>query len=485
MRKCMAAKKNQKMSAKKLLVSLIIGFVAVAFVGSFAYRYTARKGAPPQVAVINGEPISAQSDSIFANFYRQFYEEERKNSKEGEITKEKNRELMRRALDAAIQRTLILQFAKAEGISIDRKTVLATIIRKGYYAGNGKKFDQDRFDRTPEATRRDIFKSEEEQLIINLFYDQYFGSAKTSEPEVKAFYQFMDYGKKIEYVYLRYDDIPEDKLKAFYNENPRLFEKMHAAHILIKNDEQKARSVLDEVLANPEKFGEIAKRESEDTTKEKGGDLGEFYRKDMVPEFSEAAFKLKKNEISPLVKTKFGYHIIKAIKPPWVEPYDKALSRIKREYINANREEVEKAVSSKTKEILAKVSTNPDEFEAVVSDFGLKMTRTDFITVSGQYIMSEDKNVPLFELMNNNDLIDNVFSTAIGQIGGPVKTQDGEIIFKVLGEKAFDQGEYEKSKDYITNIYNNLKENNLFNDWYMHSLRNAKIVDNFDQFFKS
>jgi parvulin-like peptidyl-prolyl isomerase len=99
--------------------------------------------------------------------------------------------------------------------------------------------------------------------------------------------------------------------------------------------------------------------------------------------------------------------------------------------------------------------------------------------------MSEDKNVPLFELMNNNDLIDNVFSTAIGQIGGPVKTQDGEIIFKVLGEKAFDQGEYEKSKDYITNIYNNLKENNLFNDWYMHSLRNAKIVDNFDQFFKS
>ena len=60
-----------------------------------------------------------------------------------------------------------------------------------------------------------------------------------------------------------------------------------------------------------------------------------------------------------------------------------------------------------------------------------------------------------------------------------------EIIFKVLEEKAFDQGEYEKSKDYITNIYRNLKENNLFNDWYLHSLRNADIVDNFDQFFNS
>ena len=151
------------------IISLIIGFVAVAFVGSFAYRYTSRRGAPPQLAVINGEPISVESDSLFANFYRQFYEEERENSGEEGITPDKNRELMRRALDAAIQRTLILQFAKAEGITIDRDTVLATIIRKGHYAGNGKNFDEERFNRTPETTKREIFRSEEEQLIINLF----------------------------------------------------------------------------------------------------------------------------------------------------------------------------------------------------------------------------------------------------------------------------------------------------------------------------
>jgi parvulin-like peptidyl-prolyl isomerase len=87
--------------------------------------------------------------------------------------------------------------------------------------------------------------------------------------------------------------------------------------------------------------------------------------------------------------------------------------------------------------------------------------------------------------MNNDNLIDLVYSTEISRIGGPVKMQDGEIIFKVLEEKAFDQEEYEKSKDYITNIYRNLKENNLFNDWYLHSLRNANIIDNFDQFFNS
>ena len=155
----MASPKKKKMTAKKLIVSLLIGFVAVAFVGSFAYRYTSKRGAPQQAAVINGEPISVATDSLFANLYRQFYEEERQNSGEEGIAAEKNRELMRRALDATIQRTLILQFAKAEGIAIERETVLATIIRKGYYAGKGKNFDEDRFDRTPEPTKRDIFKS--------------------------------------------------------------------------------------------------------------------------------------------------------------------------------------------------------------------------------------------------------------------------------------------------------------------------------------
>ena len=65
---------TKKNPFKKLLVSIIIGFVAVAFVGSFAYRYTARRGVSSNVAVINGEPVSVGPDSLFANFYRQFYE---------------------------------------------------------------------------------------------------------------------------------------------------------------------------------------------------------------------------------------------------------------------------------------------------------------------------------------------------------------------------------------------------------------------------
>ena len=64
-------------------------------------------------------------------------------------------------------------------------------------------------------------------------------------------------------------------------------------------------------------------------------------------------------------------------------------------------------------------------------------------------IYNEEQNIPLFELMNNENLPDLVFSTKINQVGGPLKTSDGEIIFKVIDEKQFDQAEYEKSKDYI------------------------------------
>lgn len=76
---------------------------------------------------------------------------------------------------------------------------------------------------------------------------------------------------------------------------------------------EKAEAILKEVKANPDKFEQIAKKESEDKVSgERGGELGFFAREAMVPEFSNAAFSMKPNTISEeLVKTPYGYHIIK------------------------------------------------------------------------------------------------------------------------------------------------------------------------------
>jgi len=85
--------------------------------------------------------------------------------------------------------------------------------------------------------------------------------------------------------------------------------KVHCAHILVKT-EKEANSVL-ERLKKGEKFSSIAKEISLCPSKKRGGDLGTFSRGKMVKEFEKAAFALQKGQISPIVKTKFGYHVIR------------------------------------------------------------------------------------------------------------------------------------------------------------------------------
>jgi len=88
-------------------------------------------------------------------------------------------------------------------------------------------------------------------------------------------------------------------------------DKIHCAHILVKT-QQEANTVL-ERLKKGEKFATIAKEISLCPSKKKGGDLGTFGRGKMVKEFEEAAFALQKGQISPIVKTKFGHHVIKRL----------------------------------------------------------------------------------------------------------------------------------------------------------------------------
>lgn len=141
--------------------------------------------------------------------------------------------------------------------------------------------------------------------------------------------------------------ISDSEAEKYYNENKDKFthgEQVRASHILISADtlqtirelksknkdmepeelnkkveeifaakKAKAEAVLKEVKANPDKFEQIAQKESEDKVSgERGGELGFFSREAMVPEFSNAAFSMKPDTISEnLVKSPYGYHIIK------------------------------------------------------------------------------------------------------------------------------------------------------------------------------
>jgi len=87
--------------------------------------------------------------------------------------------------------------------------------------------------------------------------------------------------------------------------------KVHCAHILVKT-EKEVNNVL-ERLKKGEKFSAIAKDVSLCPSKKRGGDLGTFGRGQMVKEFETAAFALEKGQISGIVKTQFGYHIIRRL----------------------------------------------------------------------------------------------------------------------------------------------------------------------------
>jgi peptidyl-prolyl cis-trans isomerase C len=116
----------------------------------------------------------------------------------------------------------------------------------------------------------------------------------------------------------------EAETRAFYDENPQQFERpeqVKASHILFMvqadaSDEEKAakRKEAEEVLAQLKAGGDfaaLATEHSDCPSSSKGGDLGYFGRGAMVPPFEEAAFALKPGEMSGVVETRFGYHIIK------------------------------------------------------------------------------------------------------------------------------------------------------------------------------
>jgi len=86
---------------------------------------------------------------------------------------------------------------------------------------------------------------------------------------------------------------------------------VHCAHILVKT-EKDAREVIDR-LSRGEKFSKIASEVSLCPSRKHGGDLGTFGRGRMVREFEQAAFALQKGQVSPIVKTQFGYHVIKRL----------------------------------------------------------------------------------------------------------------------------------------------------------------------------
>lgn len=107
--------------------------------------------------------------------------------------------------------------------------------------------------------------------------------------------------------------VTEDEAKEFYDANKDDFVKgdtVQAKHILV-DTEDKAKEIYDAIQKEEITFEDAAKQYSSCPSKEKGGDLGEFGRGQMVKEFEDAAFAAEIGKMTEPVKTQFGYHLIK------------------------------------------------------------------------------------------------------------------------------------------------------------------------------
>ncbi|MCT4543455.1 MAG: peptidylprolyl isomerase [Vallitalea sp.] len=157
--------------------------------------------------------------------------------------------------------------------------------------------------------------------------------------------------------------VNEEDMKKYYEENKESFvsaEEVRAKHILVKEEEE-AKKVKEEIEAG-KSFEEAAKEYSTCPSKDKGGDLGFFSKGRMVPEFEKAAFELEIGELSDLVKTQFGYHLIvvEEKKESSIKTFDQVKEQIKQ---NLLRGEQTKVYTNKFNELKSKYSVEMNEDE--------------------------------------------------------------------------------------------------------------------------
>lgn len=242
---------------------------------------------PDPVARVNGQPIArAELERAIRNLELNVG---------GNIPAERRAEIYRGVLDQLIDVKLLELEAAARNIKASDDEVIAGINEMRSQAPDPQAFTKALSER--QMSEADLRAEARQRLTVDKLL--------VAEVEPKAAVT------------------PQD-IEAFYKQNPQFFmqpESVRASHILIKVEDgtgddvkQAARTRAQDLLRqvkNGGDFGALAQQHSQDGSAPGGGDLGFFPRGQMVKAFEDAAFSLKPGEVSDLVESEFGFHIIK------------------------------------------------------------------------------------------------------------------------------------------------------------------------------
>jgi peptidyl-prolyl cis-trans isomerase D len=187
----------------------------------------------------------------------------------------------------------------------------------------------------------------------------------------------------------------------------------------LKAFREQAEKVL-ELARKGDDFAALAEKYSEDTTASKGGDLGYFTRSTMVRPFADTAFSLKKGEISDLVETRFGLHIIKVedIQEESVQP----LAEAKEAIIQNLKEEGGREIVRQRAELLADKARARDDLQTTATEQNLPTIESDFFTVADA--------IP--QLGRSDDLNQIFFSLQPREITPPLSQGDNQVVAQLV-----------------------------------------------------
>ncbi|MCK5876710.1 MAG: SurA N-terminal domain-containing protein, partial [Candidatus Marithrix sp.] len=256
-------------------------------------------------------------------------------------------------------------------------------------------------------------------------------TVKITDTEIETYYkenltQYMTPEQvSIEYIELSNEDIEitqgleEDAIEQSYNERKELFTtppEWQARHILLKIAEDtglmdveliqtKAKSILAEVKAGEKTFAELASQYSEDIgSKNNGGDLGKFGPSAMVKPFEDAIKTMQVGDISDLVKSRYGYHIIKleAAIPEIVKPLAEVREQIEQDL---SKELTESAFYAQIDELGNLAFENPNSLAAVNETLGLEIKTTE--------LFARGEIHPNDSILSNQKVIKAAFDEAV------------------------------------------------------------------------
>lgn len=358
---------------KKRVVQIVLFLIIITFgfFGVDSYRKSGGGNAP---ATVNGEKISQQE---FDNAMRQQQERVREQAGSNfDPAMFEKPEIKRMILDSLISQRLLSSQARSVGLTLSDDQLAQIIAGIEAFQKDGK-FDKQRYEAalnsqnmsplvfesrvrdelstrqlvdafikngySSEAGADNLIRLNEQQRVVSVSQvspDAFFKQVKIEEAEVKDYYEknqkeFQTPERaRVEYLIFSASAlqsqvaVDDAEIKKYYEEHQSEFstpELRKAAHILIAVDakasdedkqaaKSKAEQILQQVKQAPAEFSPLARKYSQDPgSAANGGDLGMFGRGMMVKPFDDAVFKLMVGEVSGLVQSDFGFHIIKLL----------------------------------------------------------------------------------------------------------------------------------------------------------------------------